>query len=396
MVVFRDEERLSPEYVPERLLFRDGELKQLLHYFSSVIYGERPFNTRVVISGAVGTGKTSLSKLFGQIAEREGRGSGVNVRYVHVNCRIHRSVYAVLRKAAENLDMDLPSRGYSEDEMFEKVIRYLHMHKVRLIICLDDVEALISQEGGEPLYFLTRSSEDTERGNLISLIVVFREPEFLNRLDASTLSGLGNNSIHLEEYDYGQLLDILRYRAGEAFHKGVVSDEILEFIAQLSSDRRDARYAIDLLWRSGKFAEMDGSDIVTAEHVRKALASVYPTIRRENLSYLRRDERLILLASARALSGNRTSITSKELYQFYRVVCEEMGFDPYGYTFYREKLQHLQDLGYLRLSIKSSNKEGRRTYIYLPGIPATLLEKELIRSFSKEHSTQALSENEDT
>jgi len=120
MVVFRDEERLSPEYVPERLLFRDGELKQLLHYFSSVIYGERSFNTRVVISGAVGTGKTSLSKLFGQIAEREGRGSGFNVRYVHVNCRIHRSVYAVLRKAAENLGTDLPSRGYSEDGMFEK------------------------------------------------------------------------------------------------------------------------------------------------------------------------------------------------------------------------------------------------------------------------------------
>jgi archaeal cell division control protein 6 len=136
--------------------------------------------------------------------------------------------------------------------------------------------------------------------------------------------------------------------------------------------------------------------IVTAEHVRKALASVYPTIRRENLSYLRADERLILLASARALSGNRTSITSKELYQFYKVVCEEMGFDPYGYTFYREKLQHLQDLGYLRLSIKSSNKEGRRTYIYLPGIPATLLEKEIIRSFSKEHSTNALREDEDT
>ena len=61
-----------------------------------------------------------------------------------------------------------------------------------------------------------------------------------------------------------RILDILRYRAWEAFHKGVVSDEILEFIAQLSSDRRDARYAIDLLWRSGKFAELDGSDIVTA------------------------------------------------------------------------------------------------------------------------------------
>jgi cell division control protein 6 len=44
MPVFKNEEKLSPEYVPERLLFREGELKLLFSYFSSVIYGERPFH----------------------------------------------------------------------------------------------------------------------------------------------------------------------------------------------------------------------------------------------------------------------------------------------------------------------------------------------------------------
>jgi cell division control protein 6 len=77
------------------------------------------------------------------------------------------------------------------------------------------------------------------------------------------------NNIHLNEYDYEQLLEILRYRASEAFYKGAVSDEVLEFMAQAASDRKDARYAIDLLWRSGKFAELEGSDTVTAEHVRR-------------------------------------------------------------------------------------------------------------------------------
>jgi cell division control protein 6 len=228
-----------------------------------------------------------------------------------------------------------------------------------------------------------------EKGNLISLILIFREPEFLGRLDQQTLSGIGMNNIHLNEYDYEQLLEILRYRASEAFYKGAVSDEVLEFMAQAASDRKDARYAIDLLWRSGKFAELEGSDTVTAEHVRKALASVYPTIRRENLSYLSRDEKLVLLASARALAGNRAAVTATELYQYYRLVCEEMDFESRGYTHFWETLQQLQDLGFLRLSIRSEGVKGRKTYIYLPGIPAALLEKELLRGVGREPSALA-------
>jgi cell division control protein 6 len=389
MPVFKNEEKLSPEYVPERLLFREGELKLLFSYFSSVIYGEKPFHTRVYVTGAVGTGKTSLSKLFGLNAEREGRSVGVNVRYVHINCRIHKSLYTILRRTAEQLGVSLPKRGYSDEEMLEEVLGFLSMAKSRLILCLDEVEALISQEGGGPLYLLTRSSEEMEKGNLISLILIFREPEFLGRLDQQTLSGIGMNNIHLNEYDYDQLLEILRYRASEAFYKGAVSDEVLEFMAQAASDRKDARYAIDLLWRSGKFAELEGSDTVTAEHVRKALASVYPTIRRENLSYLSRDEKLVLLASARALAGNRAAVTATELYQYYRLVCEEMDFESRGYTHFWETLQQLQDLGFLRLSIRSEGVKGRKTYIYLPGIPAALLEKELLRGFGREPSSLA-------
>jgi cell division control protein 6 len=167
----------------------------------------------------------------------------------------------------------------------------------------------------------------------------------------------------------------------------VVSDEVLEFIAQIASDRRDARYAIELLWRSGKLAELDGSDSITAEHVRKAAASVYPTIRRENLSYLRTDERLILLASARALKGGKAAIPSEDLYNQYKVVSEEMGYEPFSYTNFWEKLQWLQDLGFLRLSIQTDRK-GRKTYVYLPGIPATLLETEIMRSFGREQDVR--------
>ncbi|MEM2225244.1 MAG: AAA family ATPase [Candidatus Caldarchaeum sp.] len=386
MPVFKNEEKLSPEYVPEKLLYREEELRLLSSFFSSLLTDDRPFQVRVFISGAVGTGKTSLAKLFGHGMEREARKAGKKVCYVHVNCRINKSLYTILRKVVEQLGVSLPRRGYSDEEILEILLKYLRLNSVRLILCLDEVEALISGEGGTPIYLLTRSGEDVQEGGLISVIFIFRELDFLERLDAQTLSGLGGNNIHLNEYDYTQLFEILRYRASEAFYKDAISDEVLEFLAEAAAERKDARYAIDLLWRTGKYAEAEGSVKVTAEHVRKALASVYPTIRKENLSYLRRDEKLVLLASARGLAGNRTAITAAELFQHYKIVCEEMGDEAKGYTTFWETIQQLQDLGFLRLSIRSEGARGRKTYVYLPGIPVQLLERELVEDLNRETS----------
>ncbi|MCS6784635.1 MAG: AAA family ATPase [Candidatus Caldarchaeum sp.] len=385
MPVFKHEEKLSPEYVPEKLPYRETEMKLLFSFFSSILSDERPFHVRVYLSGAVGTGKTSLAKLFGQSIEQEARKYGRKIRFLHINCRIHKSLYTILRKVAEQLQIDLPRRGYSDEEILEIVAKFLRSNGVRLILCLDEVEALIAEEGGGPVYLLTRSGEDIEDGSLLSLLLVFRELDFLERLDSQTISGMGSNNIHLNEYTRDQLLEILRYRASEAFYKNTISDEVIEFIAEVASERKDARYAIDLLWRSGKYAEAEGSDVVTAEHARKALASVYPTIRRENLSYLSKDEKMVLLAAARGLSTNRTMITAVDVFQLYKMVCEELKSDAKGYTTFWETLQQLQDLGFIRLSVVSEGAKGRKSYIYLPGIPAQLLEQELMKSLSRNH-----------
>lgn len=389
MPVFKHEEKLSPEYVPDKLLFREEEMRLLFSFFSSLLTEDKPFHVRVYLSGAVGTGKTSLAKLFGQTIENESKKIGRKIRFLHVNCRIHKSLYTILRKAAEQLDIDLPRRGFSDEEILEVLVNFLSSNKIRLILCLDEVEALIAEEGAAPIYLLTRSGEDIREGSLLSLLLVFRELDFLERLDIQTLSGMGSNNIHLNEYDKQQLFEILRYRASEAFYKNAVSDEVLEFLAEAASERKDARYAIDLLWRSGKYAEAEGSDVVNAEHVRKALASVYPTIRRENLSYLSRDEKLVLLAAARGLSVNKTLVTAAEVFQLYKLVCEELRSEAKGYTTFWETLQQLQELGFLRLSVRSEGSKGRKTYVYLPGVPAALLEQELLKGLSRNHGLSA-------
>ncbi|MEM4187056.1 MAG: hypothetical protein QW801_07255, partial [Candidatus Caldarchaeum sp.] len=57
-----------------------------------------------------------------------------------------------------------------------------------------------------------------------------------------------------------------------------------------------------------------------------------------------------------------------------------------GYTTFWETIQQLQDLGFLRLSIRSEGARGRKTYVYLPGIPVQLLERELVEDLNRETS----------
>lgn len=377
MRLFRDESKLSPEYVPSRLLHREREMQLLLSFFKASHEPGAAYTVRCVIVGSVGTGKTSLAKLCGRLVEEEALRRGVKTKYIHVNCRIDRTLYLVLYRVASELGIELPRRGYSDEEITQVIVKHLNKTGTRVIIGLDEAEVLHSEEGGEAFYILSRMAEEINIPGGFSLVTILREPEVLDKLDIPTKSTLLGSVIHLKEYNYKQLLDILLYRGEAAFHEGVVMDEAMELIADVSSERGDARYAIDLLWRAGKFAEAEEAEHVTPEHVRKAIASIFPTIRRENLEYLSRDEKLVLLSCAHLLKDDRAYATSSELYTDYKLICEELNLPPKGYTRFWEIMHKLQDLGFIRIKVRSEGIRGRRSIVSLPDIPAALLEEEL-------------------
>lgn len=386
MRIFKDEGKLSLDYVPPALPHREKELHLLNTFFSGLLDSKTGLSNRVVISGAVGTGKSALSKLFGGNIERDAAKKGLKIRYIHINCRINRTLFTVLKRIVEQLRIPLPQRGYSNEELIHGLSSYLDERGLYLILALDEIESLIREESSEPFYYLTRIGEDRESSfSRMSLICILRNPEALSFLDRSTQSTLQRNVIHLEEYTYPQLHEIVKYRAGEAFEKDVVLDDTARLIADIASERGDARYAVELLWRSGKYAEAEDFAKVTPEHVRKASASIYPSIKKENLAYLSMHEKLVLLAAARTLETNEKAyITSRELNTAYKVVCEEYRIPPRAYTRFWEYLQKMEDLGIIRIKIQSAGPKGRRSYITLPEIPASILKHEVVRLLERE------------
>jgi cell division control protein 6 len=379
--VFRDETKLDINYVPSNLPHRQRELGLLRGFFDFALQSPGRMAQRVLITGDVGTGKTALSQRFGADIAHEASTHGINLRYVHVNCREYGgSLFLILQHAVSVFHPNFPKRGYSAEELLRTLMQILDEENAHVILSLDEFESLVEREGSEAVYKLTRLQETRQgKPQRLSLVCILRSSDTVGQLDASTRSTLQCNIIGLDKYVKQQLVDILNDRVSLAFEPLAVLEGTVDLIAELAfSESGNARFGIELLWRAGKYANAEGADTVTPECVREAVSSIFPGMRREDLATLGLQEKLFLLAIARLLKENqKASVSLTEAEQTYRVVCEEFDTSPISYTLLWKYLKGLSNLGIVETKVCGTGTRGRSTTISLPRIPAHELEKEL-------------------
>ena len=380
--VFIDEVVLDLQYVPRELLHRDEEIRFLTGLFKFILDTPYEMSQRVVIVGDVGSGKTVMAQRFGLNLMEEAKKRRVKAKYIHVNCReVRGSLFMVIQRALRVFRPTFPDRGYSSNEVLDTMMRVLDEDEQQLVLCLDEVDALIEKEGGDALYNLTRVQEERIEGaRRLSIICISKNPEVFKDLDRSTLSTLQRNVIRMSQYTNMQLSDILTSRSELAFKPGAVSPEIIDFVGELASrEHGDARYAIDLLWRSGKYSDTAYAKEVLPEHVRKAAATLFPVLKPEEIRRLNRHEQLVLLGIARHFRhSNEPHATTGEVELSYQVVCEEYGEKPRGHTQFWKYLNTLSRLDAVTTKLYASEK-GRTQRVSLDKIPSEELEREVTR-----------------
>lgn len=380
--VFRDESKLDINYIPARLSHRDSQLNLLSRFFQFAIESPGKMAQRVLIVGKVGTGKTALAKLFGTKIMQAAQERGVNLRYVHVNCRERRgSLFMILQQVVLDFYPLFPKRGYSSEELLQMLMQVLDEQNVFVILGLDELEALVENEGADALYKLTRVSESRLKlAQRLSLIGVLRRLEALSALDESARSTLQNNIVFLQDYSKSQLVDILAARVALAFKNGAVLDETLGLIAELAEkEGGNARYGIELLWRAAKYADASDLSEVSPECVRRASSSVYPVQKDAVLSF-GLHEQLFLLGLARRFKNSKEAYVSMgEAEEAYKIVCEEYGEKPRRHTQLWKYVNNLTAGDIVKSKVSSDGFRGKTTLIGLPYMSAAELERELSR-----------------
>lgn len=385
--VFRDETKLDINYVPHRLPHREAEFRLLNEFFDFALQSPERMSQRVMITGDVGTGKTALAQRFGGDIMLEASKRRISLRYAHVNCRECRgSLFLVLQRVVSTFHPNFPKRGYSAEELLGILAQMLDEENAYMILTLDEFDSLVEKEGSEAIYGLTRLQEARQgKPQRLSLICILRSLKAVERLDASTRSTLQSNIINLPNYTKQQLTSILSGRVVLALKPSAVPEETMSLLAEIAmSENGNARFGIELLWRAGKYADAEDLQVVTPECVRKAVSSIVPSLRRNELASLSFHEKLLLLGIARLFKESQKACVSlAEAEQTYEVACEEYVAKPNSHTQLWKYLQSLSSLGVVKTEVSSVAPRGRSTLIYLPRTPAYELEEQLAELLEK-------------
>ncbi len=375
--IISDFTKLDFDYVPDELVHRDAHMKHLFSVFRLVV--EAGGSQRVLLSGGVGTGKSALSKRFCMDLKEWAKKKGKNMEFAVVNCRSRNTPSSVLLKILDRFQPNFPDRGFSTAEMLEILRKHISKGQVDLIVVLDEADVLIKRSGSDLLYTLSRFGDENVVGSRYSLnLILISQKQVHEFLDAATLSTIKRtNQIRFDRYSKKELMDIVSQRVELAFFPGTVEEDIVNFIADISTEFGDARFAIELLENAGRIANDEGADEVGAEHVRGAKAMTYSVVTESKLVSLEKQKMLMLLAVSRAVK-KKAFVTTGEVEGVYALVCEEFGEEPRAHTRFWEYLRSLSDLGLLGLSASGKGMVGKTTLISLPDIPAKVLEEKLL------------------
>lgn len=338
--IFKNEEILSPEYLPDILPHRENQVKQLADNLLPASKGRKPQNT--FIFGSPGIGKTAVSKyVFREFEEYSG------IKTIYMNCWDYNTSLSVLTKIVSSLGMFVQRRGWSKDEVISRLIEALEKSKKSLLICLDEVDQLVYKDQ-KVLYDLLRLNQYVK--NPVGLIFISNNPHIFANLEARITSSLSLDEIGFKPYTLQEMKDILKERVDYGFH--FVEEGVVALASAHALNKNgDVRVGLECLMKAGRFAEKEHADKVKVEHVKKVLKSVddiKPEILKENITGV---EKSIL-----ELFNKRGKTTFDELYAEYSKTVE----GPLTKRMFRKYVNHLDSVNLMKIG---KRKEGKSRFI---------------------------------
>jgi archaeal cell division control protein 6 len=352
-------EVLRDSYVPSRLPHREQEIRGVAEVLGPALKGVVPSN--LLIYGKIGTGKTAVVSQVRQDMQRR-TDLAQHLTFITVNCGNIDTAYSLLQTIGNTFartDADRVPTGWALDRVQAAMRRMMDAKGGTIILVLDEIDRLVARSGDNVLYTLSQINTELEVARLV-IVGISNDLKFTNHLDARVRSRLNEEKILFPPYDALQLQDILRDRAHEAFHEGVVDPGVIERCAAYAAlENGDARRALALLRLAAEMAERDRAKRITPDHVVKAKNRLEMDIIVECVRTLPPHCKVLLYAILQSFERRRNGVLTGEVYDSYKRLAERLGLQPLHARSISNYVSELESLGLIRATIVSRGRGGR-------------------------------------
>lgn len=352
---------LQSTYVPDQLLHRDEQIKDIVDIIAPSLAKDKPSN--ILIIGKTGTGKTAVVNYIGKELMKADAENG-NCCYIYVNCEVIDTPYSILYNISNQIITDpnnkIPFTGWSLDKIFNEVIKFTDEEDKIFIIVLDEIDKSFKKNGDDIFYFLTTINEMLKRSR-VSIIGITNNSKFTEEcLSPRIKSRLGEEKIIFPPYSPEQLIDILNDRARNAFYPNTVDDSVINYCAAISAqDSGDARKALDLLRISADIAERNGDSRVTELHVNHARQKIELDAVTEVIKTLTDQSKIVLMSVIRHPKNEEGYVTTGEVYAIYTDIATQLCYSVLTQRRVADLISELDMLGIVNARVKSFGRKGR-------------------------------------
>lgn len=332
--IIKDLRVLTEEFIPSRIIHRDGQLKALRDNLKPAIDGHKPRNS--FLNGTPGTGKTCISQYAVEELKKH-----ASVMSAYVNCWEYPSrfkiLYSILQSMGETLSIH--RKGTPTDELLD-ILKNKVQGKCAVVI-LDEADQL---DSFEVLYDLILAG--------VSMILIANNETVFHSADPRIRSRLSSlESIQFPSYSQRDLQEILEDRAHWGLIPGAIHKNQLGDIS--SRAEGDARAAINILRIVSEEAENNDLEKIPDKFIEKAFPKAQKIPEEVLLKKLTEEQKLIL-----DIVRSEKKLASGSLLKEFQKLLEKQSLSKTTDRTFRNHLEKLVRYGFIE-----SEGEGRwRTY----------------------------------
>ncbi len=367
--IFTDEMPFREEYTPSSLQERTEELDDYEKALSPIARGYSPKN--IFLYGKTGVGKTvGTHYILNELKDAVEDYDDVTLTVVTISCRNLSSSYQVAIKLVNELRSitgrkKIASTGYPSEKVYNLLFEEMDKIGGTILCVLDEIDG-INNDDDDLLYRIprARTNSDVEHCDP-GIIGISNDYKFKEGLSPEVLDTLCDEELNFAPYDAEELHSILSHRASNAFHDGVIEDDVLPLAsARAAQDSGSARQALRLLYKAGELARENDSETVTSEHVESAQSLLEMGKVKEGIRDSTSQDHVILCSILDLALDGKTPTRTRTIHERYEKFAETVNVDPLVQRRMYDRVSELLRRSFLDMDVKNEGYRSGRYYEY--------------------------------